>query len=87
MTVTSLEEIRCPSCLGILGISKRPDKIAVYCSDYCAEDYRVTANEERDSLIEFLAHQGRTATEIAADMDNEISRQAVAQILDRRYPG
>lgn len=82
----ALAEIRCPSCLGVVGLARKDNGNAVFCSTYCAEDFRVSANEERDALIDLLAAQGRSAFQITLDLDLDISRQAVSQIIERRQP-
>jgi len=54
-----------------------------FCTDLCADDYPISANEERDSVLETVyAHAQPTKTDLASVFG--ITRQRVTQILSAR---
>jgi hypothetical protein len=75
----------CPACGEPRGISKHPKSAVVFCNEYCAVDYRLSSQEDRDSLIEFLAKERflPDAT-IAQGLGTGLSRQVVTAVLRRR---
>lgn len=78
-----LIEVRCRGCRVLIGVGNGPPMHKLFCTEYCANDFPVTDNEDRDSIIETLARlQGWSPTRIAMNFD--MTRPRAQQILRER---
>ena len=73
--------VHCRGCHRQIGVAT--NNYAVYCSPFCADQPTASAEEERDSAIEWLTRsKGFTPTQIAVRFG--LTRQRVHQILQER---
>lgn len=83
-TVPSLREVRCRGCNRLLGTIHGTRAVPVQCTDLlCALSPPASANEERDSFMEYLFKvAGTTPAQLGETFS--MTRQGAARILASR---
>lgn len=77
-------ELRCSGCGRLLGTTTRTQAVPARCTDpLCVTAPAISANEERDSFIEYLAIVEQRSPESIGNLFN-LTRQGVARILTTR---
>jgi hypothetical protein len=79
----ALVKVACAGCRKPLGVSRTASR-RLYCTEQCAADFPVSANESRDDLIFqlFAKDDGRTKGPVAEHFG--VSRQRIIQISQAR---
>jgi phage FluMu protein Com len=76
-----MRELRCKGCGRLLGLTQRTQPVPAQCTDlFCARTPASRRNEERDSVIEYLANVEQRPLASIGELFG-ISRQGVTRVL------
>jgi len=79
-----LHEVRCRTCRRLLGVSRRY-RYNVFCNLFCATDYPVDHEEDRNAYVEYLYRRSTDnlpLTYFASEM--ALTRQRIFEIVKNR---